>query len=278
MRKDSSLSMIVTVLLAFVCLMMTSGTAGASLSDGCVLHLSFDEGSGTTAYDSSGYGNNGTLGYQTLWTPGKFGSAVYFSVHYASGVLVPTVTDASLIENAYTLSFWINTEDSGFLFGGADESTKQSGATQVGNIRGEDGTSFYAGKVASEANGAGSYCWSKTVVSDGEWHYVVFTFADNGTETTNMKVYVDSVLDNMTTTPYPIERWATDHTIGNRLGQHLNGSIDEFSIYSRELSEAEITSLYTNGSLAPVPVPPAVYLFGSGFAALGFIRRRFLGI
>ena len=53
-----------------------------------VLHLSFDEGYGGTAYDSSGYGNNGTLfpgtgGTNTatsaMWTmDGKFGKAVEF--------------------------------------------------------------------------------------------------------------------------------------------------------------------------------------------------------
>jgi hypothetical protein len=43
----------------------------------------FDENTGTTAYDSSGNGNSGTLGagttsYMPAWTPGKFGSSLNF--------------------------------------------------------------------------------------------------------------------------------------------------------------------------------------------------------
>jgi len=45
--------------------------------DGLVLHLPFDEGSGTIAYDSSG-NNNGNLVNEPTWTDGKFGKALYF--------------------------------------------------------------------------------------------------------------------------------------------------------------------------------------------------------
>lgn len=39
--------------------------------DGCVLWLPFDEASGLTAYDQSGYGNNGTLVNAPTWTEGE---------------------------------------------------------------------------------------------------------------------------------------------------------------------------------------------------------------
>ena len=40
----------------------------------------FDETSGTTAADSSGYGNNGTIngGTNATWTAGKYGNAITF--------------------------------------------------------------------------------------------------------------------------------------------------------------------------------------------------------
>jgi hypothetical protein len=39
---------------------------------GAVAYWKFDEGSGTTAYDSSNYGNTGTLTNGPTWTSGKY--------------------------------------------------------------------------------------------------------------------------------------------------------------------------------------------------------------
>ena len=58
-----------------------SNQASATISStpppaGLVAALSFDEGSGTTATDLSGSGNNGTLNGPTWSTSGKFGNAL----------------------------------------------------------------------------------------------------------------------------------------------------------------------------------------------------------
>ena len=45
---------------------------------GLVAHWKFDEGSGTTASDSSGSGNAGTLTNGPLWTDGRIGKGLYF--------------------------------------------------------------------------------------------------------------------------------------------------------------------------------------------------------
>lgn len=39
----------------------------------------FDEGNGTVAYDSSEYGNDGTLYGSCSWVDGKYGKALWFS-------------------------------------------------------------------------------------------------------------------------------------------------------------------------------------------------------
>ncbi len=48
-----------------------------------------------------------------------------------------------------------------------------------------------------------------------------------------------------------------------------------FNTANRVAPEITITA-DANSDLAPVPVPPALWLFGSGIAGLGFIRRRFM--
>lgn len=45
---------------------------------GLVGYWSFDEGQGTTAYDASGFGNNGTLTNGPTWVDGKVGKALSF--------------------------------------------------------------------------------------------------------------------------------------------------------------------------------------------------------
>jgi hypothetical protein len=51
----------------------------ANFARGLVGYWKFDEGSGTTANDSSGYGNNGTLYNSPTWTTGKVGGALSFN-------------------------------------------------------------------------------------------------------------------------------------------------------------------------------------------------------
>ena len=49
------------------------GIANATL----VGHWSFDENSGNTAYDSSGFNNTGTI-HEATWVTGKYGSGLSF--------------------------------------------------------------------------------------------------------------------------------------------------------------------------------------------------------
>ena len=61
-----------TCLIVFVLVLIVAGNASADL----VGHWKLDEGSGTTAYDSSGNGFDGTLVGDTKWVAGKYGAAV----------------------------------------------------------------------------------------------------------------------------------------------------------------------------------------------------------
>ena len=47
------------------------------ITGGCVLDLKMDEGEGTTAHDTSGHGNHGTL-YGPTWVDGYYGKALSF--------------------------------------------------------------------------------------------------------------------------------------------------------------------------------------------------------
>jgi hypothetical protein len=68
-------SILVSVLVAFCLLVSLAGSAMAASDEVLVLH--FDEGSGTVARDSSGYGNDGMI-HGATWTEGISGKALSF--------------------------------------------------------------------------------------------------------------------------------------------------------------------------------------------------------
>ncbi len=277
MSKGNILSIISTVILAIFCVLAASGPAGAALTDGLVLYLDFNEGSGTTAHDSSGYGNNGTLSGGATYASGISGSALYLDG--TGSVAVPTATNLSLINDASTISFWFNAMPSssvGTIFGGYSTSNLYSPLIHLINSR--ENAEQTQGKLSACVNSSGFFAWSPTRLDNGQWHNIVFTAADNGTSSTTQQLYVDGVLVATTFHNDAIWPWQAKHSIGkDGPFDFFTGAIDEFSIYSRVLSAAEVTQLYT-GATSPVPVPPAVWLFGSGFAALGFLRRRLLSV
>src|ERR1044072_1821320 len=71
--RPTTLAVILAVAAAF------SAPIASAQSSGLVAAYSFDEGSGTTAADKSGNGNNGTLTGGTSWSStAKFGTAASF--------------------------------------------------------------------------------------------------------------------------------------------------------------------------------------------------------
>ena len=66
-------------LISFVSLIVfiPANIANAIVDQGLVEWLSLNDGSGTTASDASGNGNEGTLNGAAAWTTGKFGGGVH---------------------------------------------------------------------------------------------------------------------------------------------------------------------------------------------------------
>ena len=73
---------------------------------GLVAAYSFNEGTGTTVYDSSGNGNNGTISNATWTTSGKYGDALVFN---GTNARVNIPDSASLhLTTGMTLEAWVN--------------------------------------------------------------------------------------------------------------------------------------------------------------------------
>ena len=73
----------------------------------------FNETSGTTAADSSGYGNSGTVngGTNATWTTGKYGNAISFSGTNTTAAYV--ALPGNLVDNmtSMTMAAWVNSSN-----------------------------------------------------------------------------------------------------------------------------------------------------------------------
>ncbi len=75
---------------------------------GLVGYWKFDEGSGTTATDSSGNGNTGTI-YGATWVDGKSGKALSFDGN--DDYVVSTTVNFSTGSADRTISFWVKSSN-----------------------------------------------------------------------------------------------------------------------------------------------------------------------
>ena len=202
----------------------------------------FEEGSGTIAIDSSGYGNNGTLVGGVAWQDDGacglgFGGCLDFDG--SSGLV--TINDSSSldVDEAITIAAWIKVRTTPPVGVWYDVATKQAGCAGRNYglwINQGNGTLHF-----STTNCSGSTSISS--VSDNVWHHVVVTYenADG-----NARYYIDGQLD--ATKSHGADMSGGINASPIRIGNaDFDGFIDEIAIYERALTTAEIQKLYAEG-------------------------------
>jgi len=225
----------VSVLLAIFVLVSLASPAVAQAPSDAVLLLHFDEGSGTTAKDSSGNGNDGTI-YGATWTTGVSGKALQFD-----GVddYVDCENDASLDfgTGTFTIETWVKTIDA----------TTASWKGIVGRWDGSNG--YWLQYFPS--TGAWAFGWHGSTflnptksISDGNWHHVV----GKRTGLTSAELYIDGAFIGSRTDLPSTSSDTTDHLsmgrLSSGLGRYFKGTIDEVAIYSKALTPEEIKAHY----------------------------------
>jgi sialidase-1 len=206
-----------------------------------VASLKFDETSGTTASDSSGNGNTGTLIGGAVWTTGKANNGLTFD-GTNDNVDVGNKPSLQFGKGDFTASAWVKTDTvtgNRFIFWYGDVGT----AVPSWWVR------MDAGKIAFQLDGTsapiGNYVATDTaVLSVGTWTHIAVTREDliiriyvNGVEAKG--VYTSNVPD------------VTSASNGLSIGKDKNGTtrywdgmIDEVRVYDRSLSSKEIQDLY----------------------------------
>jgi len=216
----------------------------ATLGWGPIACWKFDEGQGTTAFDSIG-NNHGTI-YSAAWTTGPINSALSFD-----GVddYVDIPYDSSLDINpqqGITLTVWIklnshpDSSHQGPIFGLYD--SVDAGTKNYLFI----GKSIYGGLITWDQCPP-SYGWIDSIKPDLDTWYHVAVVEDSS----KRAIYINGSLDSSDNISEQYEGNTPDTIrIGSRADGlatfYFDGSIDEVAIYDKALSDLEIELLYHN--------------------------------
>lgn len=211
---------------------VSNAQGSGRLDSGLAGYWRLDDGSGTSATDSSSGGNTGTLNNGPTWGTGQIGGATSFDNTDDS------ITVGDVVEPEYiTMSAWINRSGNGtvsIINKGTLLSSEQYSLFL-------DYASYGTVEMIVRAAGGGfDHCRTgSSGYTTGQWHLVTGTY--NGT---TCRVYVNGVDKTETvvsdTTSGVINTGASSLTIGSA----FNGLLDEVRIYNRPLSPDEVAQLY----------------------------------
>ena len=243
---------------AIACCMLLAFRVGqAQVPTNTAGYWKFDEGSGTTALDSSGNGHAGAI-QGAAYVVGISNYALAFngsnSYVFASDAAVGGTTGAGLDVGSrdWTVAAWIKTTTSGMVLAkmGWIGGSNPDGWCMSVSGNGTVGAAIHKSNVGTVNIFAGD----GKIVDDGQWHHIVVVF----NRSANMIRYVDGVASGTQYSLIALAGQSLDNTMELRIGARdqsgdevfFNGLIDDVRVYARVLSPAEIASL------AGVPAPP----------------------
>ncbi len=254
-------SMLYVMAVSVLVVMFVSNSVWADLSDGLVLHCEFD---GDTQ-DSSGNNLHGSIRSGISYTAGIDGdadTAAYFS-NSSAGIEFGNQSQINNLGNLFSIAFWTKIESgNGGLVFDHDVIGTYDNDWWGGTIgEGDD-----VGKLAvSMGNKTYSAFVSDMAIDDDQWHHVVFMRDQSAA---SAWWYIDGELDATRTGQSNEMLASTNFNLGaydspSGWVNSMVGSLDDFRLYNRALSESEIETLAT-------PEPTTLVLLGLG----GLLLRR----
>ncbi|MFW0862572.1 MAG: LamG domain-containing protein [Candidatus Komeilibacteria bacterium] len=208
-------------------------------------HWSFDENTGTSAYDRYG-GYTGTLSDGGVtWVDGKFGYALNFAGSSDTVNVEPLDTDYNIDGNAnVTFAAWIyqtsqntNRDIIGITTSGRDFVLKV-GSTNYLNHHFHNGTYYNCTD-------------STSTISLNTWTHVAASMEDTGTNSTRVRLYKDGVLVNTCNHAADPDGVASTWVIGGLTtsAEQFVGRIDDVQFYTYVLSDDQVKkAMFANSS------------------------------
>ncbi|MBD3182572.1 hypothetical protein GF312_09790 [Candidatus Poribacteria bacterium] len=212
--------------------------------DDLLLYLSFDEGAGVEARDSSGNENHGVINGDVQWTVGKSGKALEFAGDITQYVEVPDDESLRFDDGPFTYTAWIKTYE-------LDTAQSQLIISKRVPVAGDgmetaslfikSGTDHLFVEFRDSIKGMFGYDAMDAVITANNWHHVAWVKND-----TELKFYVDGELkesvnherDGTVNGTQPL--YVGVHRYGNTWNSPFIGIIDEVAVFKAELTDAEI--------------------------------------
>jgi hypothetical protein len=200
-----------------------------------------NEGTGTTAYDKSGKGNNGTITNSPTWATWITGSSIALQLNgqavnpYNNGYVSLSGVQAFGTNFSFSIWFYLNHDAvsrgySNTLF------TESSGVTLY---------QHNANDLLYFSNGGRLIAWTPTV---GAWHNLICSITNAGNISLDWQgqCYGDGANKSISQSGYlPSGSLSViGQSAANGGSASINGSVRDIRIYNRALSASEIQALY----------------------------------
>lgn len=214
-------------------------TGQTNINAGLVAWLKLDENTGTTANDSSGNSNTGTLINTPTWATGKLNSAIQLNGSNQTVDLAEPPAASTNI-NTGTIAAWIKTSGAGSGFRGIALKPLAYGMFLYDNWL----VTWNGGPGATANSGS---------LGDGAWHHVAVTFefgVDNGCDFWLDGAHIGAYIDAVLYDHFRVDLQSHEDGLVIGAGQNpavnsfFNGIIDDVRVYNRKLSAADMAALY----------------------------------
>src|SRR4051794_23928958 len=206
----------------------------------------FDDGSGATARDSSGTGNNGSVSGALWSTTGRYGGALNFD-GVNDWVTVPDANSLDMT-GPLTMEAWVKPDTVGTW----------------DTVMMKEAVGYFSYALYGTTAWAAPSGWARDAVAEakqplvaGNWTHLAFSY-----DGTNTRLYVNGALVTSTASPFTLPNTDQPLRIGgnnNWNTEFFDGLIDEVRVYNRVLTGAEVTTDMNTAvsGAAPPPPPPA---------------------
>lgn len=222
-----------------------NSSQNSKVTNGLVGLWSFDgaDMSGTTAFDRSGQGNNGTLMSGPTRTIGKVGQGLAFdgTDDYINGGNILNFTSSD-----FSISHWMKLDSLSTNEVGQGPVPIFKGPYQVDGYYSQINASGGITFVTNQSGASQGTASVSGVIGTTNWHHIVY--ARSGSR---VYIYVDG-LDKTGTAAIHVNPALSSNNFligyyNNGGSIYMNGKIDDVRAYNRTLTQAEITQLYNTG-------------------------------
>ena len=197
-----------------------------------------DEGSGTMAFDSSGYGNDARFEGSPMWVDdGKLGKALRFNGS-SDYLAAPDSESLDINGDQLSIAAWINGED----WPAANHVARKVADTGTGSIYilrvQPDSVRVYLNTSAGETIIQGT-----TALTTNEWFHIALTY--DGAEA---RIFVNGQLDVSSDVSGELTQSNNELRIGRgEPAGYFVGMIDDVRLYNHALTESELLSAMEGG-------------------------------